>query len=49
MGDNLDGMDEQTARRDHMMPQNMDNKEQFNTFIKVMTWFIGNLRALLVM
>ena len=45
MGDILDGMDEQTARRDHMMPQNMDNKEQFNTFIKVMTWFIGNLRA----
>ena len=44
MGDNLDGMDQQTARRDHMMPQNMDNKEQFNSFIEVMTWFVGNLR-----
>ena len=46
LGDNLDGMDQQTARRDHIMPQNMDNKEQFDTFIKVMTWFIGCMTEL---
>lgn len=44
LGDNLDGMDGQTARRDHFMPQNMDNKQQFNTFIKVMTWFYTQLQ-----
>ena len=40
LGDNLDGMDNQTARRDHYMPQNMDNMEQVTTFIEVMTSFI---------
>ena len=44
MGDNLDGMDGQTARRDHIMPQNMDNMEQVETFIKVMIPFIDELR-----
>ena len=39
----LDGMDNMTARRDHIMPQNMDNKEQFNVFLKVMFWFISKL------
>lgn len=43
LGDMLDGMDNMTARRDHIMPQNMDNKEQFNVFLKVMIWFISNL------
>ena len=43
LGDMLDGMDNMTARRDHIMPQNMDNKEQFNVFLKVMFWFISNL------
>lgn len=43
LGDMLDGMDNMTARRDHIMPQNMDNKEQFNVFLRVMTWFISNL------
>lgn len=46
LGDNLDGMDGQTARRDHIMPQNMDNMEQIETFIKVMIPFIENLRGL---
>jgi hypothetical protein len=46
LGDNLDGMDGQTARRDHIMPQNMDNREQVGTFLEVMSWFIGNLRRL---
>lgn len=43
LGDMLDGMDNMTARRDHIMPQNMDNKEQFNVFLKTMIWFINNL------
>ena len=43
LGDNLDGMDGQTARRDHIMPQNMDNMEQLETFIEVMVPFIDNL------
>lgn len=46
LGDNLDGMDNQTARRDHIMPQNMDNMEQVNTFMEVMTAFILNCREL---
>ena len=43
MGDYLDGMDRMTARRDHFMPQNMDNREQFNVFIRQMLQFFGNL------
>jgi len=43
LGDYLDGMDNQTARRDHFMPQNMDNREQFNVFIRQMLSFIGQL------
>lgn len=43
LGDYLDGMDNQTARRDHYMPQNMDNREQFNVFIRRMTQFLGQL------
>ena len=43
LGDYLDGMDNQTARRDHFMPQNMDNRQQFNVFIRQMLSFIGNL------
>ena len=44
LGDNLDGMDNQTARRDHIMPQNMDNMEQVNTFVEVMTAFVLKIR-----
>lgn len=40
LGDYLDGMDGMTARRDHVMPQNMDNKEQFNVFVNNMLHFI---------
>ena len=43
LGDYLDGMDNMTARRDHVMPQNMDNREQFNVFIRQMISFIGQL------
>lgn len=33
VGDALDGMDNQTARRDHFMPQNMGNQEQIDGFV----------------
>ena len=46
LGDMLDGMDNMTARRDHVMPQNMDNKEQFNVFLEIMIWFIDNLSTM---
>lgn len=46
LGDMLDGQDNMTARRDHIMPQCMDNKEQFNVFLKQVTWFISNLQRL---
>ena len=46
LGDYLDGMDGMTARRDHIMPQNMDNKQQFNVFIKHMLHFIENIQSL---
>lgn len=46
LGDNLDGMDNQTARRDHIMPQNMDNLEQVETFMEVMIPFIDTCRQL---
>lgn len=46
LGDHLDGMDNQTARRDHFMPQNMDNSEQVEVFLRVMTNYIVNLQAL---
>ena len=43
LGDYLDGMDNMTARRDHFMPQNMDNREQFNVFIRRMLSFLVKL------
>ena len=46
MGDNIDGMDGFTARRDHPIPQNMDNKEQANNFISLMSDFVFNLRGI---
>ena len=46
LGDYLDGMDGMTARKDHVMPQNMDNKKQFNVFIKHMLNFIEDIQNL---
>lgn len=43
LGDNLDGMDNQTSRRDHYMPQNMDNMEQVQSFIRIMEWFVSSI------
>lgn len=44
LGDNLDGMDQQTARRDHRMPQNMDNRKQYKVFMEIMSWFFISLK-----
>jgi len=44
LGDSLDGMDQQTARRDHILPQNMSNNQQLETFVKCMTTFFMNLK-----
>ena len=46
MGDSLDGMDQQTARRDHIMPQCMDNNEQLTAFIDLTFNFITTCRSL---
>ncbi len=43
LGDNIDGIDNQTARRDHFMPQNMDNMEQVQSFMRVMEWFVSSI------
>lgn len=43
LGDSLDGMDGQTTRRGHILPQNMNNKEQFNNFIKLIVELFDSL------
>ena len=44
LGDSIDGMDNQTARRDHYMPQEMDNIQQLETFINLTFNFISQCR-----
>lgn len=46
LGDSLDGYDAKTTRGGHIMPQNMDNKEQFETFTKGMIRFFDSLHSL---
>lgn len=43
LGDHLDGYDEMTCSRTHMLPQNMNNTEQVNTFINSIISFIYKL------
>lgn len=45
MGDNIDcsGFTGKTARLDHVMPNNMDAREQGNNFITLMLWFVDSL------
>lgn len=43
LGDSLDGQDNQTSRRDHYLPQNMDNDEQIEVFIQEMINFMSAL------
>lgn len=47
LGDNIDcaGFTGKTARMDHMMPENMDARDQGNKFISLMMWFIDSLAA----
>ena len=46
LGDALDGYNNQTTRGGHLLPQNMDNKEQVRTYIETMTDFFVKLNAL---
>jgi hypothetical protein len=43
LGDMLDGFDNQTARRDHFIPQNMNNFEQVNNYLQLMDEFFLKL------
>ena len=43
LGDSLDGQDNQTSRRDHYLPQNMNNNEQVEIFVKKMIDFMSAL------
>jgi hypothetical protein len=44
LGDSLDGMDQQTARHDHILPQNMSSNQQLEIFVKCMTSFFVTLK-----
>ena len=43
VGDALDGMDNQTARRDHFIPQNMNNFEQLNNYVAAIKYLFHNM------
>ena len=42
-GDSLDGMNGQTTRGGHMLPQNMTNKDQFKNYFSIMMDLFKNL------
>lgn len=45
LGDNIDccGFTGLTSRQDHIIPENMDAREQGNKFIELMIWFIDSI------
>ena len=43
LGDALDGFNAQTTRGGHTLPQNMNNKEQFETYLKVHAEFFNHI------
>lgn len=43
LGDSIDGLDEETTRGGHRLKQNMNNKEQFTSFVEVMLRFFSAL------
>lgn len=43
LGDSLDGFNNQTTRGGHHLPQNMTNKEQFETYLSLMMNFCDSL------
>jgi len=46
LGDMLDGMNGETTRGGNPLPQNMDNYEQVNNYINIMTDFMFSLHAM---
>lgn len=45
IGDSLDGYNSETTRGGHKLPQNMNNKDQFKTFLKAMIHLFTNLSS----
>ena len=43
LGDDLDGLNGETTRGGHTLPQNMNNKVQFNVFVNAMLKFVETL------
>lgn len=43
MGDSIDGLNNHTTRGGHYLPQNMDNKEMFDNFVRLVIEFINDL------
>ena len=43
LGDSLDGMNQQTTRGGHLLPQNLNNKDQYKVFFSVMMDLFKNL------
>lgn len=46
LGDHLDGFNGETTRGGHALPQNMNNKEQFKTYLDTMIWFFKELYSI---
>ena len=46
LGDSLDGFNAETTRKGHHLPQNLNNKEQFNVYTKGMIRFFDTLYTL---
>lgn len=42
-GDSLDGFDQMTTRKGHLLPQNLNNKDQYKVFFSVMMDLFKNL------
>ena len=43
IGDSLDGYNGETTRGGHLLPQNMNNKDQFKNYLQMMTEFFGTI------
>lgn len=45
IGDSLDGYDGETTRRGHLLPQNMNNKDQFKNYLEMMLNFFAEISS----
>ena len=45
LGDSLDGFNAETTRKGHLLPQNMNNKDQYKNYITLMITLFNNLSA----